>query len=73
MHSVFLTFGIKPRLPSLPTPEIKCCYGESYAAEWFANLQHCHQISAQHNMHASYQMQAQFNRKSFHYKYVLNH
>jgi hypothetical protein len=68
----FLTYGVEPRLPSMPTPDVKHYYGQSDVAEWFATLQHCRQISAEHNMHASDQMQAQFYRKASPYNYVVN-
>ena len=67
----FLTFGIEPRLPSMPTPDTKRYYGQSEAAEWFNTLQHCRQIAAQHNMQASDQMQNQFNKKASPYHYTV--
>ncbi|MGV1013323.1 MAG: DDE-type integrase/transposase/recombinase, partial [Flavobacterium sp.] len=68
----FLTFGIEPRLPSIPTPDIARYYGQSDVAEWFATLQHCRQIAAENNMQASDQMQAQFNKKASPYDYAVN-
>ncbi len=59
-------------MPSLPTPNITRYIGESDATEWFATLQHCCQISTQHNMHALDQMQAQFKRKAAPYNCVVN-
>jgi hypothetical protein len=41
-----LLFGVKPRLPSLPAPEIECQhYGESFAVERLQILQHTHKIA----------------------------
>jgi hypothetical protein len=68
----FLTYGVEPCLPSFPTPDVKRYYEQSDVAEWFSTLQHCRQISAHHNMHASDQMQAQFNCKASPYNYVID-
>jgi hypothetical protein len=41
-------FGVKPRLPSLPAPEIECQhYGESFAAERLQILQHACKVANQ--------------------------
>jgi hypothetical protein len=43
-----LLFGIRPRLPSLPAPEIQCQhYGESFPAECLQLMQHAHQVARQ--------------------------
>jgi hypothetical protein len=43
-----LLFGIKPRLPSLPAPDIeRHHYGESIAAERFQMLQHARKLAQQ--------------------------
>ncbi len=66
----FLTYGIEPRLPALPTPDVRRYYGQSDVAEWFATLQHCRQLATHHNINASDEMQAQFNKKASPYNYV---
>ncbi len=44
-----LLFGIRPRLPSLPAPEIqRQHYGESFPAERLQSLQHARQVARQH-------------------------
>jgi hypothetical protein len=41
-----LLFGVKPRLPSLPAPEIeRAHYGESFAAERLQILQHARKMA----------------------------
>jgi hypothetical protein len=41
-----LLFGVKPRLPSLPAPEIECAhYGESFAAERLQILQNARKMA----------------------------
>jgi hypothetical protein len=41
-----LLFGVRPRLPSLPAPEIQQKhYGESFPAERLQLLQHAHQVA----------------------------
>ena len=68
----FLTYGIEPRLPAFPTPDVRRYYGQSDVAEWFATLQHCRQLATHHNITASDEMQAQFNKKASPYNYTLN-
>ena len=68
----FLTYGIEPRLPAFPTPDVRRYYGQSDVAEWFATLQHCRQLATHHNINASDEMQAQFNKKASPYNYTLN-
>ncbi len=48
----FLTYGIEPRLPAFPTPDLRRYYGQSDVAEWFATLQHCRQLATHHNIGA---------------------
>ena len=67
----FLTYGIDPRLPSFPDPDLKRYYGQSDVAEWYATLQHCRQMAAQNNLSASNYMQSQFNKKASPYNYVI--
>jgi len=44
-----LLFSIRPRLPSLPAPEIQSQhYGESFPAERLQLLQHARQIARKH-------------------------
>jgi hypothetical protein len=44
-----LLFGVRPRLPSLPAPEIqRVQYGESFPAERLQLLQHARQVARQH-------------------------
>jgi hypothetical protein len=44
-----LLFGVRPRLPSLPAPEIqRQNYGESFPAERLQLLQHARQVACQH-------------------------
>jgi hypothetical protein len=44
-----LLFGVKPRLPSLPAPEIqRQHYGEYFPAERLQLLQHARQVARQH-------------------------
>jgi transposase InsO family protein len=66
----FLTYGIEPRLPALPTPDVRRYYGQSDFAQWFATLQHCRQLATHHNINASDEIQAQFNKKASPYNYV---
>ena len=68
----FLTYGIEPRLPAFPTPDLRRYYGQSDVAEWFATLQHCRQLATHHNIGASDQMQAQFNRNAAPYHYTID-
>ena len=67
----FLTFGIEPRLPSLPDPDIKRYYGQSDVAAWYATLHHCRQVAIQNNLNASDHMQSQFNKKAAPYNYTV--
>jgi hypothetical protein len=42
-------FGVRPRLPSLPAPDIqRVHYGESFPAERLQMLQHACQVARQH-------------------------
>jgi hypothetical protein len=44
-----LLFGVRPRLPSLPAPDIqRVHYGESFPAERLQLLQHARQVARQH-------------------------
>jgi hypothetical protein len=44
-----LLFGVRPRLPSLPAPEIqRQHYRESFPAERLQLLQHARQVARQH-------------------------
>jgi transposase InsO family protein len=67
----FLTFGVEPRVPSFPTPDVRRYYGQSSVAEWYATLQHCRQLAAQHSMVASQQAETQFNKKASPYNYTV--
>ena len=67
----FLTFGVEPRLPQPPTPDLRRYYGESDVAAWYATLQHCRQLATRHNIGASDAMQAQFNRHAAPYHYTV--
>ena len=58
----FLTFGVEPRYPSFPNPEVQRYYGESTAAEWYNTLQHCRQLAARQNMDATDQAEQHYNR-----------
>ena len=58
----FLTFGQEPRYPSFPNPDLQRYYGESDAAQWYQQLQHCRQVAAQHNMDASARAEMDYNK-----------
>ena len=68
----FLTFGIEPRLPSFPNPDIKRYYGQSDVATWYNTLHHCREVAIQNNLQASDHMQSQFNKTAAPYNYQIN-
>jgi hypothetical protein len=58
----FLTFGVEPRYPSFPNPEVQRYYGESQAAEWYNRLLHCRQIAAQQQATATNRAAQDYNK-----------
>jgi hypothetical protein len=60
-----LLFGVKPRLPSLPAPEIEQHhYGESFAAEGLQLLQHARKLVHQTAEQQGEKYKHQFNQKA---------
>jgi hypothetical protein len=60
-----LLFGVRPRLPSLPAPEIQCQhYGESFPAERLQLLQHARQIARQHAEQQGIKYKDNFDKNS---------
>ena len=66
----FLTYGVEPRYPSFPNPDVQRYYGESSAAEWYNTLQHCRQLAASQNMHATDQAEQQYNTTAQQHSFV---
>jgi hypothetical protein len=58
----FITFGVEPRYPSFPNPDLQRYYGESNAGDWYQQLQHCRQITVQHNIDASACAELDYNK-----------
>jgi hypothetical protein len=60
-----LLFGVRPRLPSLPAPEIqRQHYGESFPAERLQLLQHAHQVARQHAEHQGIKYKNNFDKNA---------
>jgi hypothetical protein len=60
-----LLFGVKPHLPSLPSPEIECQhYGESFAAERLQLLQHTHKVAHQNAQEKGLKYKDNFDAKA---------
>jgi len=66
----FLTYGTEPRYPLFPNPDVQRYYGESTAAEWYHNLQHCRQLAAENNMQATDQMKSYADRAAKPHSYT---
>ena len=66
----FLTFGVEPRYPSFPNPEVQRYYGESQAAEWYNRLLHCRQIAAQQQAAATNQAAQDYNKTAAPHNFV---
>ena len=66
----FLTYGVEPRYPSFPNPDVQRYYGESPAAEWYNTLQHCRHLAATQNMHATDQAEQHYNTTARQHSFV---
>ncbi len=65
-----LLFGVRPRLPSLPTPEIqRVHYGKSFPAERLQMLQHARQIAQKNAEHQGIKYKANFDKNSAPHKF----
>jgi len=69
----FLTFGIEPRLPSFPNPDLReRFYGESSAAEMFQRLQVARQTAVQSNLESTGKSSDYFNKSAKPHSFAIN-
>jgi hypothetical protein len=67
----FLTFGMEPRLPSLPTPDLRRkFYGESTSDDIIRKLLIARNVARQYNEDASDQAKLQFDAKAAPHKFL---
>jgi hypothetical protein len=67
-----LLFGVKPRLPSLPAPEIECAhYGESFAAERLQILQHARKMAHESATDQGKKYKANYDAKAQPHKFKI--
>ena len=67
----FLTFGLEPRLPSFPEPDLRRkFYGESSSAELHQRLLYARDVARRNNENSTEENEEYFNRKAepHHYK-----
>ncbi len=65
-----LLFGVRPRLPSLPAPDIQQVhYGKSFPAERLQMLQHACQVTRQHAEQQGLKYKANFDKNSAPHKF----
>ncbi len=68
-----LLFGVRPRLPSLPAPEIqRVQYGESFPAERLQLLQHACQVARQHAEAQGMKYKANFDTSTTPQKFKID-
>jgi hypothetical protein len=68
-----LLFGIRPRLPSLPAPEIqRVQYGESFPAERLQLLQHARQVARQHAESQGIKYKSNFDTSTAPHKFKVD-
>jgi hypothetical protein len=68
-----LLFGVRPRLPSLPAPEIqRVQYGESFPAERLQLLQHARQVARQHAEAQGMTYKANFDTSTSPHKFKID-
>jgi hypothetical protein len=78
-HSTIVTtpfelFGTKPRLPSLPAPEIKRHhFGESFALEWLQLLHHARKLVQQPAELQGQKYKANFDLETAAHKFKIGH
>ncbi len=73
MTSFELLFGIRPRLPSLPAPEIqRQHYGQSFPAERLRLLQHAHQMARQHAALQGQKYKENFDKTAIGHKFKID-
>ncbi len=69
----FLTFGMDPRLPSFPNPDIReKFYGESSAAEMFQKLQVARQLATENNLLATNKTKLSFDKNAKPHSFAIN-
>jgi hypothetical protein len=68
-----LLFGVRPRLPSLPAPDIqRVHYGESFPAERLQLLQHARQVARQHAAAQGQKYKQNFDTNSAPHKFKID-
>ncbi len=68
-----LLFGVRPRLPSLPAPEIQCQhYGESFPIECLQLLQHACQIARQNAEKQGLKYKLSFDQTAVPHKFKID-
>jgi hypothetical protein len=68
----FVTFGIEPRLPNLPGPDLRRkFYGESSSAELHQRLLYARDIARRNNENSTEENQENFDKKAEPHKYQL--
>ncbi len=68
-----LLFGVRPRLPSLPAPEIqRAQYGESFPAERLQLLQHARLVAHQHAEAQGMKYKQQFDTDTSPHKFQID-
>jgi hypothetical protein len=69
----FLTFGMDPRLPSFPNPDIReKFYGESSAADMFQKLQVARQLATENNLLATNETKLSFDKHAKPHSFAIN-
>ena len=68
-----LTFGMEPRLPSFPNPDLReKFYGESSAADMFQKLQLARQLATENNLNATENNKIAFDKKAKPHSFAIN-
>jgi hypothetical protein len=69
----FLTYGIEPRLPSFPNPDLReRFYGESSASERFQRLQFARQTAVDKNSDSTQISSQYFNKSAKPHLFAIN-
>jgi hypothetical protein len=69
----FLTFGIEPRLPSFPNPDLReRFYGKSSAAKMFQRLKVARQTAVQNNLESTGKSSDYFNKSAKPHSFAIN-
>jgi hypothetical protein len=69
----FLTFGMDPRLPSFPNPDLReKFYGESSAADMFQKLQVARQLATENNLLATNETKISFDKHAKPHSFAIN-